>query len=89
MFEKYLPSWYSSINFLITNIDGIRNLNSLKVHKFKVVYSKSVYLNITCFSCFTTFKQYFGQEKILKIIKKIEHAGVVLHVFAYLPTDLI
>ena len=39
------------------------------------------------FSCFTTFKQYFGQEKILKIIKKIEHAGVVLHVFAYLPTD--
>ena len=32
MFEKNLPSWYSSINFLITNIDSIRNLNSLKVH---------------------------------------------------------
>ena len=37
-------------------------------------------------SCYTTFKQTFGQEKYLSIKNYLSRED--LHIFAYLPTDL-
>ena len=70
LFVKNLPSWCNSINFLIINIDVIRNLSSLKVHTFsRVLHDCLSKYNIKEWdshivthsdkrlSCYTTFKQ--------------------------------
>lgn len=85
LFEKKLPSWYSSINFLITNFNGIRDLTSVKMHKFKRELKNCLFRYYTQewnsqlkshsdkkLSCYSTFKQNFGQEKYLNLIKNFE-----------------
>jgi hypothetical protein len=51
--EQNIPFWYTTLNFLINELDGIRNLRGVKESKFKstltkTVYSKPILMNGYC-----------------------------------------
>ena len=85
LFQQNTPSWYGSIHFLTNSIDGTNNLLSVTKQKFKRALrdylfkyfikewnSKFTIHADKKLSCYSTFKQNFGQENYLRLLKNFE-----------------
>ena len=85
LFEQNSSSWYSSIDYFVNNINGVKDLPCKGAYQFKKAlkdclfkyYIKEWHLHLKSHSdkklcCFSTFKQNFGFEKYLRLIQNFE-----------------
>ena len=85
LYEQNIPSWYTTINFLINKLDGSQNLRGVKESKFKSALKNCLFKNYINewrlqaslhsdkkLSCYVSLKQSFGLEKYLNLLKNFE-----------------